>query len=1360
MLLLGLLFCLPFVFGDSPRYVSQEGNDQNPCTAQSPCRTIDFSHSPTYVLGTYEVSYFVKPLQNDFRLVGMPGSALVCTSQYGFTIEGLQANLTFENLTIHACDVALSLHASPLATVTLTGCTFSQMDNAIIVQEETIPLLVADNCTFEEVKNMLWISASQAVYIRGCRFLRSLCPRYGIFFREPNYILIEDTLFADIQADRFLSVGTQAVLEIRRVAFRNVSGTGDGAVVEVPLMVGSTWEDVAFEGCAAPQNVVSSDRMVNFIARRVVLRECLGRFYVGSLEGGLFEGWVATDNGPDNGVLALSLVEDLTLTNGTFLRNSAVTSGAALVMEHGDQVTVTDSIFAGNTASQGGAVFFNGISFVFRRVHFENNTALWGGAYASLVSSGSALFEDVAFTRNRALSVGGALSFGATGNLTLSRCQFVENAALQNAGAMRVRTAATLELRDVIFTRNTASQARRPSVPLPPLSLHPATWPCSSACPVCPDIFHSPPHHQSGGLETEWAQNLRLDRVVAQGNMAEDGAFWSVLRLEDGLVTRSTFRGHAAGAGGLIYLRTFIRLRIVDSLVEDVTASKTGVSLLVADAGKEVLFKRTTFRRLGGAYGVLLSAGSFTLRDCRFEECPATTLLYMVKVPSLQLNGTTFWANGGQVLAGHDIVQADIAQCSFLDNHAGPASPVVAMQFENAQQVRVTNCTFRRNWSAIPPFSVASARGVGDALIASGSQSDSVAQPAVCDVTADDVAFADCTFLDNQCGALASDLRLRPRARAAVTDCIFTNSSVPAVFIQGTATGAAVSVARSRFSNFARPEATRAEGAVDNLGGGLTIAGNHQGRVEECHFEGCWGDTGGLFFGLDTLDLVHLDAGALTVTGCRFVGNEGSNGGAASAIFAAIKIFLDGGMVELTDCLLAGNTANESHWFGYGGGALTMVRDLEVPSGLTLRRCTVIDSLGGGIMLTGNFTATLSECTMARNTYSGPLFPGNVLALGETSVKVIDCALSGSDVRPYSGWVLCAEKTSLVSTGCDLPAPRATLQVPSAMWGTVPQLTMVADADCIVYPLCLFTYAGPDGGLLSRKTEAFLLDASAALFLCPFILYDVSDFGGASCSDPQEFVFYPVGPMVAGISAGASVALLAGILALVCFQVAKRKRRILNEKLSAFRAENITSQEFAGLEVVKKIGEGASGEVFLGRLHGTSVAIKRLHAASILRPEEIATFRREIALLRPIVLFLGAEFDGPVPMLVTEYLPQGTLFTLLHETKVKLSFPARIEMALQACRGMTYLHSLQTPLIHGDLKTLNLLLDGVGQVRIADFGLARLKTDRSAVFQGTPAYLAPEIIAGGALSTQSDVYAFVPFVLALPPLFDLFLSSL
>jgi serine/threonine protein kinase len=92
---------------------------------------------------------------------------------------------------------------------------------------------------------------------------------------------------------------------------------------------------------------------------------------------------------------------------------------------------------------------------------------------------------------------------------------------------------------------------------------------------------------------------------------------------------------------------------------------------------------------------------------------------------------------------------------------------------------------------------------------------------------------------------------------------------------------------------------------------------------------------------------------------------------------------------------------------------------------------------------------------------------------------------------------------------------------------------------------------------------------------------------------------------------------------------------------------------------------------------------------------------------------------------------------------MQLPFMQRLRMLRSAALGINYLHSLDPTIIHRDIKPSNLLVDETCNVKVADFGFARIKEENATMTRcGTPAWTAPEVIRGEKFSEKADLYSF------------------
>nr|AAQ93630.1 putative protein kinase [Triticum turgidum] len=134
-----------------------------------------------------------------------------------------------------------------------------------------------------------------------------------------------------------------------------------------------------------------------------------------------------------------------------------------------------------------------------------------------------------------------------------------------------------------------------------------------------------------------------------------------------------------------------------------------------------------------------------------------------------------------------------------------------------------------------------------------------------------------------------------------------------------------------------------------------------------------------------------------------------------------------------------------------------------------------------------------------------------------------------------------------------------------------------------------------------------------------------------------------------------------------------------------------------------------------------------------------------------LVTLLGYCTECDQKILVYEYMPLGSLQDHLLDLTPKsqpLSWHMRMKIAVDAARGLEYLHEVANPpVVYRDLKASNILLDGNLSAKLADFGLAKLgpvgdKTHVTTRVMGTYGYCAPEYAMSGKLTKMSDIYCF------------------
>ncbi|XP_041016430.1 serine/threonine-protein kinase-like protein CCR4 [Juglans microcarpa x Juglans regia] len=196
-----------------------------------------------------------------------------------------------------------------------------------------------------------------------------------------------------------------------------------------------------------------------------------------------------------------------------------------------------------------------------------------------------------------------------------------------------------------------------------------------------------------------------------------------------------------------------------------------------------------------------------------------------------------------------------------------------------------------------------------------------------------------------------------------------------------------------------------------------------------------------------------------------------------------------------------------------------------------------------------------------------------------------------------------------------------------------------------------------------------------------------------------------------------------------------------------------------------KIGTGSFGSVYHATLDdGREVAIKRAEISMSSTTSPYATkreddkdnaFLNELESLsrlhhKNLVRLYGFCEDSNERVLVYEYVHNGTLNDHLHrlQSSPLVSWAARIKVALDAARGIEYLHVYAVPpIIHRDIKSSNILLDATWTAKVSDFGLSLMgpvdeESHLSLRAAGTVGYMDPEYYRLQKLTTKSDVYSF------------------
>ncbi|XP_006656162.1 receptor-like protein kinase 5 [Oryza brachyantha] len=231
------------------------------------------------------------------------------------------------------------------------------------------------------------------------------------------------------------------------------------------------------------------------------------------------------------------------------------------------------------------------------------------------------------------------------------------------------------------------------------------------------------------------------------------------------------------------------------------------------------------------------------------------------------------------------------------------------------------------------------------------------------------------------------------------------------------------------------------------------------------------------------------------------------------------------------------------------------------------------------------------------------------------------------------------------------------------------------------------------------------------------------------------------------------------------------RRRKDSQDVTDWKMTQFTPLDFTESDVLSNIkeenviGSGGSGKVY--RIHlasrggagaGRTVAVKKIWNSRKLDAKLDKEFEAEVTVLgnirhNNIVKLLCCISSQDAKLLVYEYMEHGSLDRWLHHrdregAPAPLDWPTRLAIAIDAARGLSYMHhDCAQAIVHRDVKSSNILLDPEFQAKIADFGLARMlvksgEPESVSAIGGTFGYMAPEYGYSKKVNEKVDVYSF------------------
>lgn len=398
---------------------------------------------------------------------------------------------------------------------------------------------------------------------------------------------------------------------------------------------------------------------------------------------------------------------------------------------------------------------------------------------------------------------------------------------------------------------------------------------------------------------------------------------------------------------------------------------------------------------------------------------------------------------------------------------------------------------------------------------------------------------------------------------------------------------------------------------------------------------------------------------------------------------------------------------NSSHEVMCWGGLKNINRSTTVPLGTQFVALTAADNVTCGVRESN----LLAVCWGDGVDYEPPLqlFSPGICRTGECGVSSFAFNLSVIDNTQPN---ICLETSQRICLPCAMSCPQGTFMSAPCSKG--------ADRVCTDCAMCKNSVCQAVCELSNAEsTAASSLDQSTIKMRAKVAVISISTAGGAALAILCVIFFF-----FKYHKKGRALSLWCGckprhstenglMQASSCATSMSGPTRKPSHELICTQAFRLTELRDAtnGFKEVNELGRGSYGSVYKAILpDGRKVAVKRANAARRIHSNS-RDFDAELEVLCKIrhaqlVNLVGYCEEMGERILVYEFMPNGTLHDHLHGGLAQLSWSRRFRIAVQAAKGIEYLHRDATPrVIHKDIKSSNILIDGDWNARVADFGL-------------------------------------------------------